>query len=234
MRRREFVTLIGGMATVTPLVARAQHPAPPVIGFISGRSAGEAQYVVSAFEKGLREGGLVNGQNVAIELHWADDEYQRLPAMAVELVGHRVGLIVASGAVQAIQSAKTATSTIPIVFVTGDDPVRLGFVASLNRPGGNVTGVTVLTQSMEAKRFDILNQLLPKRALIAILVNSSNPSAMLQIKETVGAARTLERELDVFNISSPSEIDDAFSTMKEKGDGAVTVIADPFFNSHRD
>ena len=234
MRRRKFIRLFAGTAVGWPLVARAQRPARPVIGYLSGRSAAEAHYVVTAFEGGLREGGIAVGQNVTIEFRWSDNQYERLPAQAADLASRRVELIVASGAVQAIQAAKAATSTIPIVFVTGDDPVRLGLVASMNRPAGNVTGVTALTQSMEAKRLDILNQLLPHAAVIAVLANNNNPSATLQLKEAADAARTLGRELDVFKISDAADIDNAFSTLTQRGDGAVTVIADPFFNSHRD
>ncbi len=201
---------------------------------MSGRPSAEAQYLVDAFERGLREGGFVIGKNVAIEFRWADNQYDRLPAQATDLVGRQVALIVASGAVQAIQAAKAATSAIPIVFVTGDDPVRLGLVASLNRPGGNVTGISVLTQSMEAKRLDILHQLVPKTAAIAMLVNRSNPSAALQLKGSTDAARTLGRQLDILDVANTADIDSAFSILTQHGDGAVTILADPFMNSHRD
>jgi putative tryptophan/tyrosine transport system substrate-binding protein len=234
MRRREFITFIGGAVATWPLAARGQQPAMPVVGCMSGRPSAEAQYLVDAFERGLREGGFVIGQNVAIEFRWADNQYDRLPTQATDLVGRQVALIVASGAVQAIQAAKAATSAIPIVFVTGDDPVRLGLVASLNRPGGNVTGITALTQSMEAKRLDILHQLVPKTAAIAMLVNRSNPSAALQLKESTDAARTLGRQLDILHVANTADIDSAFSILTQHGDGAVTIIADPFMNSHRD
>jgi putative ABC transport system substrate-binding protein len=168
MQRREFMALLGGGAAVGwPLIVRAQQSAQPVIGYISGRASDDSQYVVAAFDKGLRQGGIVVGQNAAMEFRWADNQYERLPAQAAELAGSGVVLIFASGAVQAIQAAKAASATIPIVFVTGDDPVRLGLVASMNRPGGNLTGVTALTQSMEAKRLEILHQLLPKTAVVA-------------------------------------------------------------------
>jgi putative ABC transport system substrate-binding protein len=234
MRRREFITFIGGAVATWPLAARGQQPAMPVVGYMSGRPSAEAQYLVDAFERGLREGGFVIGQNVAIEFRWADNQYDRLPTQATDLVGRQVALIVASGAVQAIQAAEAATSAIPIVFVTGDDPVRLGLVASLNRPGGNVTGITALTQSMEAKRLDILHQLVPKTAAIAMLVNRSNPSAALQLKESTDAARTLGRQLDILDVANTADIDSAFSILTQHGDGAVTIIADPFMNSHRD
>jgi putative ABC transport system substrate-binding protein len=234
MQRREFITLFGGAAAASPFAAWAQQPTTPVIGYLSGRSSAEAQYIVAAFEKGLREGGFVIGQNTAVEFRWADNRYDRLPAQAADLARLQVALIVASGAVQAIQAAKAATSAIPIVFVTGDDPVRLGLVASLNRPGGTVTGVTALTQSMEAKRLDILHRLLPKTAIIAMLLNKNNPSAALQLKEIVDAAHTLGRQLDILNVANAAEIDNAFSILTQRGDGAVFIPGDPFMNSHRD
>jgi putative ABC transport system substrate-binding protein len=237
MRRRDFITLIGGAATapvLAPLAARAQQPAMPVIGFLSGRSANEAQYLVAAFTKGLAEAGIVVDQNASIEFRWADGQYDRLPAQATDLVDRHVALIAATGAVQAIVAAKAATSAIPIVFVTGDDPVRLGLVASLNRPGGNITGVSPLTQEMEGKRLEILHQLLPKTAAVAMLANRSNPSAALQLKDAADAARALGRQLDVLDVANTADIDSAFSILTQHGDGAVTVIADPFMNSHRE
>jgi ABC-type uncharacterized transport system substrate-binding protein len=233
MQRREFIALFGGAAATWPLGVRAQQPMP-VIGFLSGRFPAEAQYVVTAFEQGLREGGFSTGQNVGIEFRWAEGQYDRLPAQAADLVSRQVTLIAASGAVQAIQAAKAATSTIPIVFVTGDDPVRRGLVASMNRPGGNVTGVSPLTQQMEAKRLNILHQLLPQGAVIAMLVTKSNPSLELQLQEAADAAHTLGRQLDVLEVANASDIDAAFATLTQRGDGAVVIAADPFMNSHRE
>jgi len=234
VKRRHFLTLIGGAALASPLGARAQQKAPPVIGYLSGRPPAEAQYLVDAFEKGLREGGFFIGQNVAIEFRWADNQYDRLPTQATDLVSRPVALIAASGAVQAIEAAKAATSAIPIVFVTGDDPVRLGLVASLNRPGGNVTGVSQLTEEMEAKRLSILHQLLPKAAVIAVLANINNPSVELELKQVADAARALGRQLDVLKVANAADIDAAFAALTQHGDGAVTVASDPFMNSHRD
>jgi|SRR5579864_5868794 len=233
MRRRKFLTLVGGAAAAWPLAARAQQEMP-VIGYVSGRSAGEAQYLVTAFEDGLHEGGFRVGQNIGIEFRWADGQYDRLPAQTADLVARRVALIMASGAVQAIQAAKAATSTIPIVFVTGDDPVKRDIVPSMNRPGGNITGVSVLTQQMEAKRLEILTQFAPKSAAIAMLANKSNPSAAQQLQDAADAARALGRELDILYVANADDIDHAFSTVVQNGDGALAITGDPFMNSHRE
>ena len=233
MRRREFIALFGGAAATWPRAARAQQPMP-VIGYLSGRFPAESNYLVTAFEQGLREGGFSVGQNVGIEFRWAEGQYDRLPAQAADLVSRHVTLIAASGAVQAIQAAQAATSTVPIVFVTGDDPVRRGLVASMNRPGGNATGVTPLTQQMEAKRLNILHQLLPQGTVIAMLVTRSNPSVALQLQEAQDAARTLGRQLDVLEVANTADIDTAFATLTQHGDGAVALSADPFMNSHRE
>ena len=233
MRRREFIALFGGAAATWPRAARAQQPMP-VIGYLSGRFPAESNYLVTAFEQGLREGGFSVGQNVGIEFRWAEGQYDRLPAQAADLVSRHVTLIAASGAVQAIQAAQAATSTVPIVFVTGDDPVRRGLVASMNRPGGNATGVTPLTQQMEAKRLNILHQLLPQGTVIAMLVTRSNPSVALQLQEAQDAAHTLGRQLDVLEVTNAADIDTAFATLTQHGDGAVALSADPFMNSHRE
>jgi putative tryptophan/tyrosine transport system substrate-binding protein len=234
MKRREFISLLGCAAAATwPRIARAQQPMP-VIGYLSGRFPAESNYLVTAFEQGLREGGFSVGQNVGIEFRWAEGQYDRLPAQAADLVSRHVTLIAASGAVQAIQAAQAATTTVPIVFVTGDDPVRRGLVASMNRPGGNATGVTPLTQQMEAKRLNILHQLLPQGAVIAMLVTRSNPSVALQLQEAQDAAHMLGRQLDVLEVTNAADIDAAFATLTQHGDGAVALSADPFMNSHRE
>jgi putative ABC transport system substrate-binding protein len=205
----------------------------PVIGYLSARPAGESRYLVEALEKGLLAGGIVISRDASFEFRWADNQYERLPDLAADLVKRQVAPIVASGGVQAILAARAATASIPVVFVTGDDPVRLGLVASMNRPGGNLTGVSALTQSLEAKRLDILHQLLPNTTRIAMLVSRNNPSAELQLKEASDAARVLGRQLDVLSASSDAEIDGAFSALAEHGDGALILSADPFINSHR-
>jgi putative tryptophan/tyrosine transport system substrate-binding protein len=167
MQRRSFIRLLGGAAAVWPLAAHAQQPAMPVIGFLSSRSPGESDAVVAAFHRGLAEAGSVVGQNVAIEYRWTNGQYDRLPELAAEFVQRRVAVIVAVGAVQAIRAAKTATSTIPVVFVTGDDPVKLGLVASLSRPGGNLTGANVLSMGIGAKRLALLNEFVAKGSVLA-------------------------------------------------------------------
>jgi putative ABC transport system substrate-binding protein len=231
MKRREFIMLLGGAAMVWPLTAHGQQPANPIIGFLSGRSSGEAQYLVAAFVKGLGEAGIVVGQNVTIEFRWADGQYDRLPGQAADLVRRPVTLIAASGAVQA---AKAVTSAIPIVFVTGDDPVKLGLVASFNRPGGNITGASPVAQQMEAKRLELLHELVPKTVSIAMFVNRSNASADMQTKEAEAAALALGRQLHLINVTSAADIDGAFANLVQRGDGAITVIADPFMNIYRD
>ena len=233
MKRREFIALAGGAALASPLVARAQQPAAPIIGFLSGRSSDESRYVVTAFGNGLRETGLVEWQNVAIAFQWADGQYDRLPGQVADLIRLRVALIAAVGAVPAIRAAMAATAAIPIVFVTGDDPVRLGLVASLNRPGGNVTGVSPLTQ-LEAKRIAILHELVPRGAAIAVLVNRNSPSAESQSKQAEAAARTVGRQLHVMSVASASDIDGAFANIAQRKDGALLVTGDPFLASRRD
>jgi putative ABC transport system substrate-binding protein len=233
MKRRDVLTLLGG-AIALPFAAHAQQPAKPVIGFLSGRSSGESRVVVDAFRKGLGEAGFVEGQNVAIDFQWADGQYDQLPSQAAEFVRRQVAVIVAVGAVQAIRAAETATSTIPIVFNTGDDPVRLGLVASLSRPGGNATGASPVSQALEAKRLDMVHALAPKGTVIAMLVNPNNPAAELQSKEVQAAARTLGRELHVLSAGTASEIDGAFAKLAQSGAGALMVSGDPFFNSRRE
>ena len=213
MKRREFITLIGG-AAAWPLATRAQQPAVPVIGFLSGRSANESQYLVAAFDKALRGAEIIEGQSLAIEFKWADGQYDRLPGQAADLVRRPVEVIVAVGAVQAIRAAKAATSSIPIAFVTGDDPVALGLVASLNRPGGNVTGISPISQALEAKRLEILHELVPKSTTIAMLVNPRNPAADMQSQEATAAAQSLGRTLHLIRAASVSDIDAAFCDLR--------------------
>jgi putative ABC transport system substrate-binding protein len=231
MKRREFIAGLGAAAAWPVGVGAQQNP---LIGFLSGRSSVESQYAVVAFHKGLGQTGFVVGQNVAIESRWAEGQYERLSSQAADLVRRQVALIVAVGAVQAIQAAKAATATIPIVFVTGDDPVKRGLVPSLNRPDGNVTGVSPVAQQLEGKRLALLRELLPKTAAFAMFVNRSNPSADMQSKEADTAARSLGLELHLYNVANASDIEKAFATLVQRRDGALTVSADPFMNIHRE
>jgi ABC-type uncharacterized transport system substrate-binding protein len=234
MRRREFITLLGGTAAAWPLAAHAQQPAMPVIGFLNSTSPIEWAAFVDAFKKGLGEEGYSDGQNVAIEYRWAEGRYDRLPGLAAELVGRRVSVLVATGGNVVAQAAKMATNTIPVVFSIGGDPVKLGLVASLNRPGGNMTGVTVLTTSLGSKRLEILREVVPKAELIAMLVNPGRPEAGEQIRDTQEAARALGRQIHLLEASREDDFERAFATLVQKQIGALLVSSDPFFNSRRD
>ena len=234
MRRRKFIALLAGATASLPVAARAQQAAKPVIGFLSGRSSGESKYLIASFAEGLGEAGFFVGKNVSIDYKWADGRYDRIPGQAVDFVGRNVALIVAVGAVQTILAAKAATSTIPIVFVTGDDPVRLGLVASLNRPGGNITGASPLGQQIESKQLAILDQLVSKNASFAMLVNPDTPSVEFLIKEVETAARSLGRELYMLKASNADAIDAAFSTLAQRGYGGLLLGGDPFLASRRD
>jgi putative ABC transport system substrate-binding protein len=234
MRRRNFITLLGGAAAAWPLAARTQPSAMPVIGFLSGRSLDDSRKVVEAFYNGLRDIGFVEAQNVAVDFRWADGQYDRLPEFAVEFARRRVALIVAVGAVQAIRAAKTATSTIPVVFVTGDDPVKLGLVASLNRPGGNVTGSNLVNMGLGTKRLALLNEFVAKGSVLAMLLNPTNPASEEQSKDAQAAASTLGHDLQMLSASTASEIDGAFEQLARGGASALLVSADPFFNSRRE
>jgi putative tryptophan/tyrosine transport system substrate-binding protein len=232
--RREFITVFGGAAAAWPLAALAQQPAIPVVGFLSGRSPGEAAYAIKAFHQGLKDGGYVEGQDAAIEYRWAGGQYDQLPALAADLVRRQVAVIVATGGVVAGRAAKAATATIPIVFISGDDPVRLGLVASLNRPGGNATGINFFVSAMEAKRLGLLRDLLPTATLIAVLLNPSYAGFEVQSRDVQEAANALGLKIHVLHASSEQAIHAAFTTLARMRADALLVGADPFFNGRRE
>ena len=233
-RRREFISLLGGAVAAWPLVARAQQQAMPVIGFLSGRSPGESASVEAAFRQGLREQGYVEGQNLHIAFRWAEGHYERLPALAANLVEIRVALIAAAGGQGSALAAKAVTSTIPIVFITGDDPVKLSLVAGLNRPGGNATGVSIFLNEMEAKRLALLRELIPGAPLIGVLVNPSSPSIDTQLNDVLSAARALRQPIQIVNATNEREIDAAFAALAQRKVAAVLVCANAYLTSRRD
>ena len=234
MKRREFITLLGGAAAGWPLAALAQQRAMPVIGFLSSRSPGEAASAEAAFRNGLNETGYVEGQNAHIAFRWAEGRNDRLPALATDLVTRQVAVIVASGGGAAVLAAKAATTTIPIVFTFGGDPVKAGLVASFNRPSANVTGVNWFSADLGPKRLGLLLELVPKAAVIALVVNPMNPEATSQPADVQGAARTLGKQLYVLNASTAKEIDTAFATLVQQRAEALIVGGDPFFVNRRE
>jgi putative tryptophan/tyrosine transport system substrate-binding protein len=234
VKRREFITLLGGAAAGWPLAARAQRPEMPVIGFLSARSSDESSQHVRAFRQGLSATGYVEGQNVAIQYRWAEGQYDRLPALASEFVAQRVSVIAATGGNVSGLAAKSATSTIPIVFIVGDDPVNLGLVPALNRPGGNVTGMSVFTTELGTKRLEVLNELLPKGTVFGLLINPKYQGAAREAKNVQTAARALGRPIVVLNASSEREIDAVFASLADHKVEALMVDADALFVSRRD
>jgi putative ABC transport system substrate-binding protein len=233
MKRREFISLLGG-AAAWPVTARAQQPAMPVIGFMSARGPEDSAYLVEAFHRGLAEGGFVEGRNVRIEFRWAHGQYDRLPAIAADLVSRRVNVITAVGGDPSPLAAKRATSTIPIVFGMGGDPVSAGLVESFNRPGGNVTGVTLLTSQMEPKRLGLLRELAPGAPLIGILLNPNFPPATLQLQQIEEAARGVGQRIAVARASTDEELDAAFAALVKERIDALLVAADPYFDVRRE
>jgi len=233
MRRREFITLIGGAAATWPIAARAQQPALPVVGFIRDGSADANARFAAAFRKGLNETGYVEGQNVTIEYHWLEGQYDRLPALMADLVGRRVAVIATPGIVPTL-AAKAATTTIPIVFGVGDDPVRLGLVTNLARPGGNATGINFFVNEVAAKRLRLLHDLVPKAVRIAVLVNLAKASTEeFTLRAVQEAAPTLGLKIQILNASTIGEIDAAFTTIARDRPDALFVAPDAFFVSRR-
>ena len=234
IKRREFITLLAGAAAAWPLAARAQQPAVPVVGILASVSPAPYAGFIAAIKEGLQQTGYIEGRNVTIEYRWAEGHYDRLPQQAIELVDRGVAVIILVGGGPTIAVAKAATATIPIVFVMGDDPVKSGAVTALNRPGGNATGVNLLTVAMEAKRLQLLHELVPNVAIVAIIVNPNNPQAAEQLQDLQAAARTLGVEVEVFKAGSPSDIDTAFASLVGRRAGALLVAADAFFNTRRE
>jgi len=235
VKRRELIAVLGGAALAWPLAARAQQKAMPVIGFLHFASPGPSAPFVAAFREGLSDSGFVEGQNVAIEYRWAEGHYDRLPAVAADLVGRKVDLIVTLSGSPSALVAKTATSTIPIVFFTGDDPVAVGLVASFARPGGNLTGVAVQTGELTAKRLELLSELVPQARVIALLVNPNIPDrGERMIREMQEAARAKGVQLPILKAGTEGEIDAAFATLANLHADALIVGTDPFFTDRRE
>jgi len=233
MRRREFITLFGGTVLVWPLVARAQKPVKPIIGFVSARSPEASARLVAAFRKGLNETGTVEGQNVTVEYHWLEGQLDRLPSLMADLVRRRMAVI-ATPSTPATLAAKAATTTIPIVFGVAEDPVKLGLVASLARPGGNATGINFFFSEVVAKRLGLLHDLVPKAVRIAVLVNPANaPNAEATLREIPEAARALGLQIQVLNASTSREIEAAVATLVRDRADALFLVPDAFFVSRR-
>jgi putative tryptophan/tyrosine transport system substrate-binding protein len=233
MRRREFITLLGGAAASWPLAARAQQPGLPVIGFLSSTSPGGYQNYLIAFRKGLAELGYSEGRNLIVEYRWAEGQFDRLPALAADLVQRAAVLIVTTGIGSAL-AARAASATTSLVFLAGDDPVKFGLVASLNRPGGIATGVAWLTSELFTKRLELGRELVPATALIGVLINPQSPEAPPQLKEIEAAAQGIGKSLHVADISRVTDFDGAFATLSERRADMLIVSNDPFFNSMRE
>jgi len=232
MRRREFIALIGPLIVGTA-TAHAQKRTPPEIGWLSSRSASESDSVIAAFHDGLKESGYVEGQNVTVQYRWANGHYDQLPALAVDLVNRHVAVIATVGGTVSALAAKVATTTIPIVFISDQDPVKVGLVNNLNRPAGNATGVSQFTSELEAKRLELLRELIPNARLIAILVNPTYPDAETQVKQTEEAAQKFSEHLLVLKASNVSDFEPAFATLMERRADALLVASDPFLSSQR-
>src|SRR5262245_3030893 len=233
MGRREFVALLGSAAAVWPLAARAQQSAVPIVGYLSAAASDSPPANLAVFRRGLAEAGYVEGQNVAIEYRWAGDQPDRLPALATELVRRKITVLYAVSNAAAY-AAKAATSTVPIVFLSGGDPVEIGLVASLNRPEGNATGVTLFLNELAAKRLELLREALPSVAVIAFMINPTNPRAKVNASELQAAAQAARQSIIIGNASARSDFDAAFATLTQRGAGALLVDGDILFSSQRE
>ena len=236
VKRRDFITaLIGSVASLSawPRAARAQQPTLPIVGFLSGRSLASDANLVAAFKQGLNENGYVEGRDVTIEYHWADGQFDRLPEQAADLVRRQVSVIFAGGMEVKISAVRDEISTIPVVFATGGDPVKLGLVASMNRPGGNATAVTVLTSELWSKRLELLRNILPSMGLVGLLVDPDNPTTDSITKEVHAAAQVFGFQTYIAKAREGREVDDAFAALARERAGGVLVTADPLFNSRR-
>jgi putative ABC transport system substrate-binding protein len=229
MKRRDFITLLGGAIVALPSAARAQQPTMPVIGFLNSRAPGDNPAILAAFLRGLKEAGYVEGQNVTVEYRWADGQYDRLPGLAADLVGRQVAVIISNG--PSARIAKAATSTIPIVFAVGFDPVTFGLVTSLNRPDGNLTGVSILDVEIGPKRLELMHELIPNEAVMALLVNPTTPAAETIVRAVQAAARDHGLKLHVLHATADRDFDAVFATVAQLRAGALVIGGDPFFTS---
>jgi putative ABC transport system substrate-binding protein len=234
LKRREFITILGGAAAAWPLAARAQQPAMPVIGLLSGLPIESLPGELASFRQGLQVSGYVEGRNVAIEIRSAEGQYERLPALAADLASHKVNVIFAFAGPPSALAAKAATSTIPIVFVFGSDPVKLGLVASFNRPGGNVTGVSFLINALAPKRLELLTQLVPAASVIGLLANPTNPGADSDTRDVLDAGKALGRTIHVVSTRSERDFEPAFNSLAERQVGALVVMPDALFTSRKE
>jgi putative ABC transport system substrate-binding protein len=233
VKRREFIAALGG-AAAWPLAARAQQSATPVVGFLGMGAPGPFAEVTNAFKESLREAGYISGKNINIEFRWAAGQYEQLPRLATDLVQHSAAVIVVAGGAISVLAVKATTSTVPIVFVTGADPVKDGLVAGLNRPGGNVTGASLFVAELVAKRLELLAEMAPNATTIAVLVNPANPNAETDAQEAQSAGHLRRRKIVLLNARDAAEIDTAFATLVQRGAGALLIGSDIFFVSRRD
>jgi putative tryptophan/tyrosine transport system substrate-binding protein len=234
MRRREFISLLGATASGWPFAAQGQQPSTkPVIGFLSSRSPEESAYLAAAFRRGIAEAGYIDGQTATIEARWAEGRYERLPALAAELAAEHVSLIAATGDVVTALAAKSATSIIPIVFVIGGDPVRFGLVASFNHPGGNITGISLVSSGLGAKRLGLLHELIPNATVIGLIINPKNPNAAAEQSDVEEASHSTGQEIYVAPVSDESDFEAAFENIKQQRAGGILVATDPFLVSQR-